>query len=131
MIRSSCRRSAMLEALGRWLGVPVLHSTGLDTTARLNPWYEQIGHGLFTLLAAVLGGVLARLFFAAPADRPESDETRPAPDRPAAPDVVPEADDRRPGGPGAGRLVRHDRGRGRPRVSGPARRSSSPADCSG
>ena len=29
--------TAMLEALGPWLGVPVLHSTGLDTTDRLEP----------------------------------------------------------------------------------------------
>ena len=98
----------MLESLGPWLGVPVLHSTGLDPTARLNPWYEQIGHCLFTLLAAVLGGILARLLFAAPADRSESDETGTRPTGTPPRTWWPEADDRRPGGPGAGRLGRHD-----------------------
>jgi hypothetical protein len=71
--------TAMLEALGPWLGVPVLHSMGLDTTDRLNPWYEQVGQCLGTLLAAVVGGILARLLFAAPTARSESDETVPHP----------------------------------------------------
>ena len=75
--------TVMLEELGLWLDGPVLHNGGVAWRSPLNPWYEQNGYCLCALLAAVAGGILGRLCFAAPADRSASGET--VPRRPVRP----------------------------------------------
>ena len=72
----------MLESSGRGSASPSFTARAWIPPLNWTRGIEQIGHGLFTVLAAVLGGVLARLFFAAPADRPESDESGPRPTGP-------------------------------------------------
>ena len=58
------------------LGHPVEFVTGCAIAERPEGphLYMQIGHALWALLAALLGGTLARIFLARPADRPEGPE---------------------------------------------------------
>ena len=74
--------TTLLEAIGPWFSVslpPSPFEVDADSTNRWNPWYVPIGQSLCTLLAALLGGILAGLFFASRADRSESGETGPRP----------------------------------------------------
>ena len=68
--------SHLLIALRPMLGHPVELVTGgrSPNALRALHLYMQIGHALWALLAALLGGTLARIFLARPADRPEGPE---------------------------------------------------------
>jgi hypothetical protein len=74
----------LLEILGDWLEIP-LHQRGVCFSGcmfppGLDPYFAEIGHCLWALLAALMGGILAGSFLAPPNDRgeeaqPEAEET--------------------------------------------------------
>ena len=68
--------SQLLIAMRPVLGHPVELVTGgrSPNVLRALHLYMQIGHALWALLAALLGGTLARIFLARPSDRPEGPE---------------------------------------------------------
>src|SRR4051812_43554003 len=51
--------TTLLAALAPWLGVPTPGFTAGSRTAGLDPSFAQAGHCLWTVLAAVVGGILA------------------------------------------------------------------------
>jgi hypothetical protein len=63
--------SHLLIALWPVLGHPDRLVTRAANGLAPHHLYMQIGHALWALLAALLGGTLARIFLARPADRPE------------------------------------------------------------
>ena len=80
--------SMALSAIRPRFGPPI--EVGVQTREGLiaNQCYSRIGHDLLALLAALLGGILARVHFGHPAARSEGRADRRPRDRPAAPDVV-------------------------------------------
>jgi hypothetical protein len=59
--------TTLLVALGLWLGIPTPGYTAGSRTAGLDPSYALAGHCCWTLLAAVIGGILAWTLFGGPA----------------------------------------------------------------
>ena len=101
--------SMVLSAIRPTFGPAI--EAGVQTREGLiaNQCYSRIGHDLWALLAALLGGILARVLFGHPATGSAGGRATDARrDRAAVPDVVADADDRRPGGPGAGLFDRRD-----------------------
>jgi hypothetical protein len=70
----------LLEVLGNRLGIPPqLRMASLCTAVEaLDLNFSQIGHGLWALAAASLGGMLAGLLFGRPGDHPEGVRSEPA-----------------------------------------------------
>jgi len=57
--------TSLLAALGPWLGIPTPGYTAGSRTAGLDPSYARADHRCGTLLAAVIGGILAWTLFGA------------------------------------------------------------------
>ena len=63
--------SIVLAAVWPKLGPPIDLASQSPDPLIIYRCYSRIGHDLWALLAALLGGILARVYFAPPADRPE------------------------------------------------------------
>jgi hypothetical protein len=58
--------TTLLAALGPWLGIPTAGVTAGSRTSGLDPWFAQAGHSLWTVLAGLVGGILAWTLFGGP-----------------------------------------------------------------